>query len=442
MTAALDLVVRAGAAGFADSLLIGFAVAAIVWAILGLLRRHRASTRFVVLAAAMASMAVLPLARAFAHGQTGPASAPLIHLGDAWTVWVATLWAVGASIGLLRLAIGMATLRRMRRTARPLALPPELLDTVQEFSAARPIEFLVSDSVPAPCAIGFFRPAVIMPAWILDEISASELRHVFIHELSHLQRRDDWTNLFQRLVRAVFFFHPAVWWMEGRLSLEREMACDDAVLAHASSPRAYAECLARLAERSVLRRGLALAQAAVSRMRQTSRRVARILRFDGAVRGSRIAVSAATVFALTGFGALLNAPTLISFSTSAPVALASSRQASPVALASSRQFRRHPAGSLNAVNASFSTASSHSSSPAGNTPRANPSSTQRAAHSVDAIAKHAAPAPAVVQASLRNGYVGRVTYVVVVQDENTFAVWQISTWHYVPAQQAAQHKTT
>jgi beta-lactamase regulating signal transducer with metallopeptidase domain len=71
-----------------------------------------------------------------------------------------------------------------------------------------------------------------------------------LHELAHLRRYDDWTNLAQKLVKALFFFHPAVWWIEKQVSLEREMACDDAVLAETASPRAYAECLAHLAEKT------------------------------------------------------------------------------------------------------------------------------------------------------------------------------------------------
>ena len=55
------------------------------------------------------------------------------------------------------------------------------------------------------------------------------------------------------------------------------MACDDAVLAETASPRAYAECLAHLAERSFVQRSLALAQAALGRVRQISFRVAQIL---------------------------------------------------------------------------------------------------------------------------------------------------------------------
>jgi hypothetical protein len=55
------------------------------------------------------------------------------------------------------------------------------------------------------------------------------------------------------------------------------MACDDMVLAQTASPRAYASFLISFAEKLQNARGLALAQALVSRMRQMSLRVAQIL---------------------------------------------------------------------------------------------------------------------------------------------------------------------
>ena len=111
----------------------------------------------------------------------------------------------------------------------------------------------------------------------MEELSAAELNTILLHELAHLRRRDDWTNLVQKILGALLFFHPAVWWIEKKLALEREMACDDMVLASTTTPRAYAECLVSLAEKSFLRRGLALAQAAVDRLRNVSLRVSQIL---------------------------------------------------------------------------------------------------------------------------------------------------------------------
>jgi hypothetical protein len=128
-----------------------------------------------------------------------------------------------------------------------------------------------------PTAIGFRNPAIILPTWMLETTPAEDLNYVLLHEVAHLRRRDDWTNLAQKILKAILFFLPSIWWIERRLSLDREMACDDAVLAHSGSPRGYAECLARVAERSFLRRQFALAQAAVGRVRQLTARVTMIL---------------------------------------------------------------------------------------------------------------------------------------------------------------------
>src|SRR5208282_5537471 len=112
------------------------------------------------------------------------------------------------------------------------------------------------------------------------------LNVVLLHEFAHLRRWDDWTNLIQKMVRALFFFHPAVWWIENRLAVEREMACDDAVLAETANPHGYASCLVSLLEKSVAHRlsdkplsdkPWSMAQAAVHRAREAALRLAQIL---------------------------------------------------------------------------------------------------------------------------------------------------------------------
>ncbi len=152
-----------------------------------------------------------------------------------------------------------------------------LRKTLEEFQASRQVELRTSDRVHVPTAIGFFKPAIILPAWVIKELPIEQVHALLLHELAHLQRGDDWTNLIQKLLRAILFFHPAVWWIDSRLALEREMACDDIVLAQSANRRDYAHSLVSVAEKSFFRRGLALAQAAVSRMRHVSMRVKQIL---------------------------------------------------------------------------------------------------------------------------------------------------------------------
>jgi hypothetical protein len=122
-------------------------------------------------------------------------------------------------------------------------------------------------------------------------------------------------------LKALFFFHPAVWWIERRLTLEREMACDHFVLTQTENPEAYAECLVSLAEKSFLRRGLAMAQAMVGRVRQTSLRVAEILNGQhlGHSRGWKPGLAIGALLVVASAGEISRLPELVSFQDETPL---------------------------------------------------------------------------------------------------------------------------
>lgn len=245
------------------SLLGGMILALVAWLALRLIGRQNSRTRFAVWFATLLGIAALPfLDRWEAAAGIVRDSAPLLRLPESWAIYFVITWATAASYGLARIAVGLWQVRQLRKTCRsvdPQTLEASLNRAIAEFPGARPAALCVSDSVRVPTAIGFGRPAVVLPAWCLQDLNSEELHAVVLHELQHLRRRDDWTNLLQQVVGALFFFHPAVWWLEERLALEREMACDDAVIAATENRRAYARCLVSLAEKSYVRRGLAMA---------------------------------------------------------------------------------------------------------------------------------------------------------------------------------------
>ncbi len=319
----LHTLARMASTGILNSLLAGIAIALLAWAVTRLCDRRGAGTRFAVWFSALVAIASLPwvcrLGANYSHSAAS-ASGSVMTLPASFASYLFIAWIVGAVLGLLRVGLSLYRLRQLRATCTPVDLSrlgTRLSTSLAEMQAHRRVTLCSSEAVRVPAAIGYFRPMIVFPAWALQEIPAAELDAILLHELAHLRRWDDWTNLAQKIVKAVFFFHPAVWFVESRLSLEREMACDDAVLAASFSPRDYAESLIGLAERSFLRRGVELAQAAVSHVQQLRMRIVEILRKNRRGSGG-VWKPAVAVMAVAGFVGVYNVssgPHLFAFAT-------------------------------------------------------------------------------------------------------------------------------
>jgi hypothetical protein len=225
---------------------------------------------------------------------------------------------------MLRLAVGLWRLHQLRRSCTPIVaadLDPVVRRTADAIGAS--VSITTSACVRVPAAIGFFKRTIVLPAWALRELQPEDLNAILLHEFAHLRRWDDWTNLIQKIVRALFFFHPAVWWIEGRLSMEREMACDDAVLAETANPHGYATCLVSLLEKSLAHRlahrladkRWSMVQAAVNRAGEASLRLARILDTHRpvATRVWKPALAMVAAFAMACLVALPLAPQFVAF---------------------------------------------------------------------------------------------------------------------------------
>jgi beta-lactamase regulating signal transducer with metallopeptidase domain len=307
----------------------GFLIAVFAWALLRVLRKQNSGTRFAVWFLALLTVALVPLlggfgeGRALAVGATSSSCSwasmgPAITIPARWGLVVFLAWAFGACAALLRLAAGLWRLRQLRRSCHPVAaagLDPAVRKTVDAITRSKSLSIATSDSIRVPAAIGFWKRIIVLPAWALTELPPDDLNVILLHEFAHLRRGDDWTNLIQKIVRALLFFHPAVWWIESRLSVEREMACDDAVLAETANPHGYASCLVSLLEKSLAHRGWSMAQAAVHRAREASLRLAQILDKNrpAATGVSKPALGMVGVFAVVCLALLPNAPRFVAF---------------------------------------------------------------------------------------------------------------------------------
>lgn len=283
-----------------------------------------AMTRFAVWFATLLVIAGLPLMSFSGSAASFNLRASELKLSSAWALGIFVTWSVIAGGLLVRLGFSLAHVYALRRKCSEMDAESRqaLTQMGQAFACGRRVKLLVSDEVRVPTALGFFRPAVVLPAWALQELSADELNGIVLHELAHLRRWDDWTNLAQKLVKALFFFHPAVWWIDSRLALEREIACDDLVLEQTSNAKMYAASLVSVAEKVIaekmrMGRALALAQNALGRAREVSLRISQILdtRRVRTNRGWRPALAMIGTLAVVAVAATPYTPELVSFQT-------------------------------------------------------------------------------------------------------------------------------
>ncbi|HKD35801.1 MAG TPA: M56 family metallopeptidase [Pirellulales bacterium] len=169
------------------------------------------------------------------------------RVGAAYLPW---LWLAGFPFMAIYLLAGISGTGRLRRRAT-LATEPALLSMLERLAGELAVRgravIGLSAQVVAPIVVGIARPIIMLPPALLADWNSEELELILLHELAHVRRWDNLVNLFQRVVEAVLFFHPAVWIVSRWVRLEREQCCDEIVLAHRDAPQKYAETLAALA---------------------------------------------------------------------------------------------------------------------------------------------------------------------------------------------------
>ena len=198
--------------------------------------------------------------------------------------------AAGVALRLLWLALGMMRLRRYRdRSRRPAALPEVIRDLQRRIGAAP--ETFFSHEVDTPVAFGWRRPAVIFPSAFLA-MGENLQRPIACHELVHVRRRDWLAMALEEVLRALLWFHPAIWWLLGRIRLSREQVVDREVLRITGERETYLECLLQIA--ALRGRPAAFPAPLFLNERHLLQRVALILK-ESAMTRSRLITSLAVI---------------------------------------------------------------------------------------------------------------------------------------------------
>jgi hypothetical protein len=197
-----------------------------------------------------------------------------------WPTVILSIYLSGVILLSIRIVLGWRLMRRLAVGTRGLDLPG--LADIRETAL-----------VSVPVTIGVLNPKVLLPSdwtsWPKEKLSA-----ILNHENSHIRRRDPLVSFVSRINCALFWFHPLSWWLQRKLAITAEEACDDAVIEKICMPEQYAGFLLETAQSVGRTKGRFSWQAmAVSGHGSVSQRIDRILRRDAlqVSRARRVAIA-------------------------------------------------------------------------------------------------------------------------------------------------------
>jgi beta-lactamase regulating signal transducer with metallopeptidase domain len=169
--------------------------------------------------------------------------------GIAWPVLLAILYAVGVLAVLGRLGAQCVAVRRLARRAIEVHDPAWtnlLTSSARVMGVDQPVRLIRSRQRTMPMTFGTRTPSILIPA-ASEAWSDDRRRAVVLHELAHVVRPDCLTQSVALVACALYWFHPAAWWVARRLRIEREFACDDRVIEAGTEARDYAAHLLEIA---------------------------------------------------------------------------------------------------------------------------------------------------------------------------------------------------
>lgn len=151
----------------------------------------------------------------------------------------------GICLRLIWLALGFLRLRLFLRHSQPLTSAMPVDQNLFSRIGAR-ARFFVSHEIDSPATVGIFSPMVILPG-SFPGMSEPCREAIVCHELLHVRRRDWALIVVEEIVRSIYWFHPAVWWLLGRIHLAREQSVDREVVLLTGRRQPYLDSLLEIA---------------------------------------------------------------------------------------------------------------------------------------------------------------------------------------------------
>jgi beta-lactamase regulating signal transducer with metallopeptidase domain len=147
--------------------------------------------------------------------------------------------------GLIRFQLLLASAKEVSRAEHPQFF--KIVDRLIDEAAVVSPKIVFVQATDTPFTVGIRKPLIALSPSLLERLDAEEIKAVLAHEIAHIARKDYLYHWPAVIVRDILFFNPITPFLYGRLSFERERACDD-LGSRLSKPLALAKGLVKVAE--------------------------------------------------------------------------------------------------------------------------------------------------------------------------------------------------
>ena len=118
---------------------------------------------------------------------------------------------------------------------------------VHHVGVKRNVSIWFSEHITTPVAFGFFKPMILLPIALINQLSVEETEALIVHEIAHIKSNDYLLNLLLIATETLYYFNPFVKIIANKIRLEREKNCDVQVLDFNYDHISYADALLKTA---------------------------------------------------------------------------------------------------------------------------------------------------------------------------------------------------
>lgn len=148
-----------------------------------------------------------------------------------FVLWATGVLSFGLYTGTVNIRFGLKLLSGSKVITGP-EYTKLLQECGQRLGIRKKLRLAETDAVKAPALYGLVRPRLLLPVDGCRSYGAHRLKYVFLHELAHMKRLDNYAGVLMRVLQAVYWFNPLLWLAFHIMRDDREKACDSRVLTY------------------------------------------------------------------------------------------------------------------------------------------------------------------------------------------------------------------